>query len=131
MSKKRTSLSVDEDVKMYLSQDSVNASGLVNQLVKQRMSGADGNKRMLELRLEQLNSEISDLENRLEHKENERAVIREKLTEHRTEREEKLDEAAETLEPRQLVPDNLAVQRFADELDMSFEQLITEVEDRL
>jgi len=68
MSKQNISASVDEDVAGYLSQEHINASGLINDLVKQYMDGGSEQAAILRLREEQLRSEIEALSQQEEAK---------------------------------------------------------------
>lgn len=43
MEKVRRNFTIDEEVDEYLSQPEINASGLVNALVRERMGDSDGN----------------------------------------------------------------------------------------
>lgn len=79
MSKDRVSATVDEDVAAYLSQDHINTSGLINDLVKQYMDGGDGQAAILRLREEQIKSELEALTQQKESKQKEL----ERLTESR------------------------------------------------
>ena len=68
MSKVNISATVDEDVEAFLSQDHVNASGLINDLVRRYMDGGDEKGAMLRLREEQLKSELEALSQQQEAK---------------------------------------------------------------
>ena len=119
MSKQRTSVSIDEEVAVYLKQDGVNASGLVNRLVKAEMDGAGGDMQLIKLRLEQVESQLESLESQVDQKREEKRRLQRRLEEHKTETQEKIADAAEQLGEHMLEPDNLAVQRWADDLDMT------------
>jgi len=114
MSKQRLSASVDADVHEYLTKDSVNASGLINELVKNRMKSGGGQRAMLELREKQLESDVADLENRAETKRKELAQVREELSEYESETDAVLKEAVDELEGVDTDPSNPAIQRWAD-----------------
>jgi len=93
MSKKRTSLSLDPEVADYLQQDRVNASGLVNNLVKQYMEGAD-QKAMQELRKRQLREEYESLVDRARRKYERYEQLDETIPSEEEERQSRLEEAA-------------------------------------
>lgn len=71
MTKKRKTFSVDEDVYEYLQQEHVNASGLVNSLVKQHRKGGVTDDVIREFRRQQVESEMESLEEQLSQKESE------------------------------------------------------------
>lgn len=124
MSKERRTVTLDPKTDEYLSQEEVNASKLVNKLVRD-YTGAGGNSRaMLELREQQLESELSELESRTETKRDELERVREQLGAHEDQRETILDEARNTLRDTQLEPGNPAVQTWADKADMSVEEFL-------
>lgn len=60
MSKENISASVDPEVAEYLSQDHVNASGLINDLVKRHMNGGSTDDLLREFRIQQLEDEFKD-----------------------------------------------------------------------
>jgi chromosome segregation ATPase len=68
MSKKNISATVDEDVERFLSQEHINTSGLINDLVSQYMQGGTEQAAMLRLREEQLRSELEALKQQRESK---------------------------------------------------------------
>lgn len=128
MSKDRTSVSVDEEVAQYLRQESVNASGLVNRLVKNEMNGFRSDRQLVELRLDQATSELEDLRTRVKQKEREVARLEEKLEQFNDDREEKLAEAREHFRPDQLTEDNPAVENWSEKLDMTPAEFIEAVQ---
>jgi chromosome segregation ATPase len=128
MSKQRTSVSIDEDVAMYLQQDGVNASGLVNRLVKAEMGGADGDKQLIELRLEQVESQIESLQSQLEQKQRERERLKARLRKHQSEREEMLADAQEAISEEMRDPDNPAVETWAEKMNITTDELLSRLE---
>jgi chromosome segregation ATPase len=129
MSKERISASVDPEVDAYLSRETVNASGLINQLVKQQMSAGDDSKQLLQLRLEQINSEIDRHESQLETLEKEREGVKKRLEKIK---EEEHGQRQKTLERLETVPwkeDNPAIKTNAEDLGMEPHELINELED--
>lgn len=58
--KERVSASVDPEVSAYLSQDHVNASGLINDLVTRHMNGGASDELLREFRMQQLEDEYKD-----------------------------------------------------------------------
>lgn len=129
MSKERRTVSLDAEADEYLSQEGVNASQLVNKLVRD-YTGAGGNDRaMLELREQQLESELTELESRVGTKRDELERVREQLGSHQDQRETILEEARNTLRDTQLEPDNPAVQTWAEKADMSVEEFLDALSD--
>lgn len=68
MSKQRRTVSLEEAVDGYLSREEVNASALVNQLVKQHMNGGASDEEILRFRKQQVKSEYTDLAERTKRK---------------------------------------------------------------
>lgn len=101
MSKKRRTVSLEEKVDAYLSQDGRNASELVNKLVKKHMSGGATEDEILDFRIEQVESEVNDLAGSLERKQNELSELKQRKEQHRTEKEtqqeEQIQKAAQAL----------------------------------
>lgn len=129
MSKERISASVDPEVEAYLSRQSVNASGLINQLVKKQMSSGGDSKQLLKLRLEQINSEIDRHESQVETLKKERDNLTSRLEEMEQHEESRLENALERLESVPWELDNPGIQDWAGELDMTEQELIAELED--
>lgn len=129
-SKKRVSASVDPDVARYLQQTSVNASGLINKLVKKHQTAGGTQQAMLELRRDQLQSELNDLENSVEVKENELQQVEQKLNELRQERKGAVDEAAEKLKPNDFEMDTMKVNFWMDETGLDRAELEAAVQER-
>lgn len=131
MSKERTSVTVDEDVKSYLQRESVNASGLVNKLIKQHMGGGRRDEQVLKMRLQQLEDEVESLDRRLENKKEQLSRVRSEYETCRDKRQETLEKAAEILtgdtQPGDLNPDDKKVEYWANEAGLTPEQLIEEL----
>jgi len=129
MTKENVSASVDPEVAAYLSKESVNASGTINQLVKQQMSAGNQNRAVLEMRLKQLNSQIERREDELDNLRRERDALETQL--------ENMDEAADEVRREQLrqlkqVPDDPShplVQEVAEELGISPEEALEEADE--
>lgn len=129
MTKSRRSVTLEPDVDEYLSQDGVNASELVNDLVKNHLTGGGDKQAMLELRKEQVNGEIDNLKQQLKQKEEELATIEERLTEYRTQTEDVVKEASERLRGAPLEPSNPGVQNWAEQAGLTETELIEEIKD--
>lgn len=130
MSKERRAVSLDPEVDAFLARDEVNASGLVNDLVKRHMNGTDGEKALRELRKEQIRSEIDSLETRAEQKREELETIDTVEAEREDERESELADAIEKAEGAPRDPQNPAIQEQAKRVGMDPDAFIDELPDR-
>lgn len=103
MAKDRRSITLDPEVSDYLSKDGVNASALINKLVREYMAGGDTSQELRRLRIQQTESEIENLEMQMEQRRKElerlRELEKERKIEKEADREEALDEAATKLTP--------------------------------
>lgn len=129
MSKERISASVDPEVEAYLSRETVNASGMINKLVKQQMSSGGDSKQLLKLRLEQIDSEMERHESQLETLAKEREGVKKRLNSIESQETSNLEDACEDLETVPWRVDNPAIEKRADELGMEPSELIAELED--
>jgi flagellar capping protein FliD len=129
--KQRVSASVDEPIANYLQQDVVNASGLINKLVRQYLDGNGGEDQMVQLRIDQVQSEIESLETRLSQKRTQLENLEERYENAQEEQLNQLQQAAEALDPEDLYEGNQTVQWWASELGMNEQQLIDELEGRM
>lgn len=127
MSKENISASVDPEVAAHLSRDEVNASGLINSLVKKQMAGGTSERAMVELRLEQVESEIEQTESRLETLTAERDQLQARLDDIDDKATSELAEARENLDGVPRDPENPAIVNWATKLDMTPEQLLEEL----
>jgi len=128
MSKQRRSVSLEPEVHEYLSRDEVNASALVNDLVRRHMNGAAEDAAIIEMRKQQVESEVEHLRTRTESKISELEQLEAKLENHTSQRQAELDDALEKLQSVPADPSNAAIRTHADKLDMTPEQLIEKVE---
>ena len=130
MSKDRRTVSIDPDVEEYLAREGVCASTLVNKLVKNHITAGGDKLAMLELREEQLLSDIRELEGRVEEKENELERVRNDLEEYRSFDEQTLEQKAALLDGTPLEKTNTAVKNHAQDIGMDVERFIEEIENR-
>lgn len=128
MSKERTSLSLDPEVAQFLQQDHVNASGLVNKLVKQYMGGGAGEDMIRQFRIEQLEGELNELQAQEEQKRKQLQQLKEVSQQKTEEQKQALEEAKDALQGTPKEPDNPAIKNWASDLGMSPEELIDELE---
>lgn len=127
MSKERRAVSLDPEVDAFLARDEVNASGLVNDLVKRHMNGDAGEEALRELRREQLQSEIESLEADAERKREELETINEVESEAEAEREATLQEAIDKCDGVPRDPENPAIQTQAAKVGMEPEEFVDEL----
>ena len=128
--KERVSASVDPEVAEYLRQNQVNASGLINDLVKQHQSTGGTKAAMLELRHDQVQSEVENLHNQLQAKRKELDRIETQLNELRERDEDILDDAADKMSPADFETSTLKVSHWTDETGLTEDQLRKELEKR-
>ena len=131
MTKERRTVSLEKDVEDYLASEGVNASELVNKLVKQHASAGGNERAMLELRKDQILSDINSLEGRIESKQEELERVQARLDEHESEKDQILSEATEALSITDLREENRKVEYWAEEMDMSVSEFIDRIEGRL
>ena len=131
MSKKRRTVSLEPEEDEYLSRPEVNASALVNELVKQHRTGGVSDDAVLRMREEQVESEVDHLETRTEKKREELEAIREKREEKAETRSADLSQAFDVLESlgeENREPTNPAVKTQAGKVGMTPEELLDEYE---
>jgi len=130
VSKERRAVSLDAEVDAYLARDEVNASGLVNDLVKRHMNGDAGAEAMRELRERQIRSEIESHESQAEQKREELQRLQEVAEEEADDREADLQAAIERCEGIPRDPDNPAIQTQARKVGMEPEAFVDELPER-
>ena len=129
MSKERKTFSLDPEVKAYLDTEGRNASATVNKLVKMEMGGQAVNKEIIKMRIEMEEDRYKQAaQNARSHLERRNELV-ERLQKVESEERDELMEALDTLESVPWKPDNPAIQTNADDLDMTPEELIAELED--
>jgi len=127
MSKERTSISVDPEVASYLKQEGVNASGTVNRLVKAEMGGQASEHHLIQLRLEQVESDIESLRSRLDNKMEERDRLQSRLDTAESVNAKKIQDAVDVFDDETLTPDNIAVENWADDMGIPPEEFVARV----
>lgn len=128
--KENISATVDPDVSDYVGQDSVNTSGLVNKLLKQHMNGGADTEDILEFRIGQVQSEVDELEARLDRKREELRELRERRSEQVETTDDVVAEASSVLSREDLEYKNQKVGYWADQAGMTKEELVAEIEAR-
>ena len=129
MSKHRRTVTLDPEVDEFLDTAEVNASALVNKLVKNHHSAAGDQQAMLSLRAQQLRSDIEELESRLETKQDELERVEARLDAVEDDRDAILRDAAETIPRAVRTPDNPAVQSWAEKADLTPEAFLDRLDD--
>ena len=130
MSKERRTVTLESEVNDYLAQDHVNASGLVNDLVKRHMNGDDTDGAIREFRIRQLEEEAEEYASRAERKRTEADRLKQAATEKKAEKREELQKAIEQLADAPRDPDNPAVESQARKLGIEPEDLVAELPER-
>ena len=130
MSKERRTVTLESEVNDYLAQDHVNASGLVNDLVKRHMNGDDTDGAIREFRIRQLEEEAEEYASRAERKRTEAERLKQAATEKKAEKREDLNKAIEQLADAPRDPDNPAVESQARKLGIEPEDLVAELPER-
>lgn len=130
MSKDTTSMSLEDDVLSYLQQDSVNASGLVEQLVRNHIAGPGGDQEILRMRKQQIESELQSLSEREHQLENELELINSRLESQEEKRERIFAQAINTLDPVTLHDINPAITNWAEKAGMDPESFLDELREK-
>ena len=130
MSKERRAVTLEPEVDEYLAQPHVNASGLVNDLVKRHMNGDDTGAAIREFRIRQLEEEAEEYENRAERKLEEAERLKAAEAAKEEEREDQIESAAESLPEKIRDPDNPAVETQAAKVGMEPDELLAELAER-
>jgi hypothetical protein len=123
MSKDRISATVDEEIADFVSRDDVNTSGLVNKLLKQHMTAGTSEERMLQIRLENVEDDITDLQSQLATKVERRSNIISKLEEYEQQQEQVILDAGEALDRTDFRAENQKLAYWVDETGLSKEEL--------
>lgn len=128
MPKQNISASVDEDVHEFVSQDHINTSGLVNQLIREYMGGGSMNDFVYEFRRQQLLEDADDLSERADQKRQRAEALAEKMSEAEAEqREAEYDDAIEGASNVPADPENSYVRDHAEQFDMTPEEFAREI----
>lgn len=124
MSKKRKSFSLEPEVASYLDNSNLNASSLVNDLLEKHMvGGVDDGQAVLEFRIEQVESEVSELESQLDRKREELQALRERRDEKREAQTDVIREAASALTDGELANDDQKVDYWANQAGLTRDEL--------
>jgi len=126
--KVRTSVSLTEENKAYLDSETNNRSAFINDLIDAHRKGkSDMDEVIARYRREQLKAERRKAKNTVERVDSELETIDKQLEQKQAERESELDEARNVLADVPNDPENPAIQNWAEDLDMTPEELINEL----
>jgi len=126
--KVRTSVSLTEENKAYLDSETNNRSAFINDLIDAHRKGkSDMDEVIARYRREQLKAERRKAKNTVERVDAELETIDKQLEQKQAERESELDEARDVLTDVPNDPENPAIQNWAEDLDMTPEELISEL----
>lgn len=127
MSKKRRTVTLDGENNQFLKKHD-NASALVNDLVNQYRKGPGKQTAALELQIEQKQRERENAQQTVDRLDREIRELRELKTDFEKQEQTLLSDAKETLKDTPKDPNNLAVQEWADNLDMRPTELVEELQ---
>jgi len=126
--KVRTSVSLTEENKAYLDSETNNRSAFINDLIDAHRKGkSDMDEVIARYRREQLKAERRKAKNTVERVDSELETIDKQLEQKQAERESELDEARDVLTDVPNDPENPAIQNWAEDLDMTPEELVDEL----
>jgi len=135
--KKPRSFSIDEDVAEILTdRDDVNASAAVNKFLREFLTSGRGAEAALEVRLSQLDEEISETEKQLERLKRERDRIEDRLRQNQSELTEQVNEVVNMVENggfpvENIDPENPAIQNWASDAGVPAERFVDEIESKV
>lgn len=124
MSKERRTVTLEKEVNDYLAQDHVNASGLVNDLVKRHMNGDTTDGAIREFRIRQLEEEADEYAKRSERKQSEADRLKQAAKERQAEKQTEIDEILNHLEGVPRDADHPAVKTQARKAGLEPEELV-------
>lgn len=128
MGKRIKSVSIDEDIAEAVdSDDSLNLSALVNQFLKNYFTTGDTHRSAIELRLEQIETEIEETEEKLDGLRRERERLETLLEREKAELEPLRQKAVDLFYGRGLEPTNPGVENWAVKMGMTPEELLDKV----
>lgn len=134
MSKERKTFSLDPELVGELDEKNKNASGVVNDLLREYLVGGSDAAVGKELRIKDIEEKTMELQNErdrinrhLERLRNEKRRLEQQIEEQQAEHRERIEEAARFVKDKPA--DNPAVQNWADKLNMDPYDLKAEVEE--
>lgn len=135
--KEPRSFSIDEDIdEMLADRDDLNASAAVNAFLREYVATGRGEEAALEVRLDQLDEEISDLQRQLDQKKRERERIEHRLEERRSDLEAQLTTVEQKVRAGEFPRDNVdeenpAIQNWASKAGVEPKRFVDRLKARI
>lgn len=129
MSKQRRAVSLDESVDEYLGREGINASQLVNKLVKRHMNGGASEDEIREFRRKQVKSEYEELASRARRKLEEYNELQDRENREVSLSDEEREEQLDRVKNVPADPTHPLVEDVASKLGMDAQAVINEVYD--
>jgi multidrug resistance efflux pump len=127
---KQISVTLSEQNIAWLDAHYNNRSGYIDDLLDKAREGNGGvDDAVREYQIQQLKSEVAGMEAELGTKKARLNTLQKQQESEQAEKERLLEEAHEALDGARLVPDNPAVENWAEKVDMTPEELINEVKE--
>jgi len=131
MSKKRKTVSLDPEVKAYLDAEGRNASETVNRLVKLDMGDEAVNEEIIRMRMDMEKDRYQEAANKARGHLERYNQLKSRLEGRKSQQEQVLAEAADTLSLHQLHEDSNPVEFWADKAEMDISEFLSEMESRI
>lgn len=129
MSRQRIAVTVDPENVEWLDEHCDNRSAFINDLLTRARNNEDAIDRVVaRYRIEQLKREKATLESQMDGIDEQLAELEDKVDRTEEKREVRLDEAKANLDDVPADPTNPAVQTWSEKLDMSPQELVSELE---
>jgi len=128
--KKKTSISIDEEVYKLVKEKSVNLSDLCNKLLKRHFLTSENNP-AIKARIELLDKEIKEIEAEKQRKQTEKQTLKEKL-ERKQDEKQKYDERLEKMAKKRARGENIGtlVNYAAKDFNKDKEEVIEDVKQK-
>ncbi len=118
--KKRTSVTVDEDVLEQLqAREDINVSGLVNRMLRDYVQGDESERAVLEARVERLEDDVADLEQQLKQKRSQLEDARNQLEAYDNRKQNELERELEDYTEIPADPTHKEIIRIASDFNTS------------
>ena len=129
MSRERISVTVDPENAAWLDEHCDNRSAFINDLLTRARNNEDAIDRVVaRYRIEQLKREKATHQSQIEGIDEQLAELQDKVDRDEEKREVRLEEAKANLDDVPADPTNPAVQTWSEKLDMSPQELVSELE---
>jgi DNA anti-recombination protein RmuC len=125
-----TSISLTAKNRDYLDREVNNRSGFINDLIDAHREGkSEMDEAIARFRREQLEQELNSVTRREDEIRNELETLNEQITQEQQRKQEKLEDAKEAIGGMHLTADNPAVKNWAENVGMSPEELLEELDE--